>query len=205
MTSTFLISEAKVREFTDINDALDTAFIKNSIRTAQDIYLQATIGTVLYQSLLTQVDAGPIWNTPAYETLVNDYIQDFLLYGAYYESLEAIYIRPRNNGLLNATGGENSQTVNRDLYDVKRQSVSNKMQYYNERLTNYIIENQGVYPELNANSFLYETYPDYGNKYESPIVFRNNNRGTHFAEARQAGWRVTDSRYPQFAWASDIK
>ena len=205
MTSTFIISEAKLREFTDINDALDTAFIKNAVREAQDIYLQATIGTVLYQSLLSQIDAGPVWTTPAYETLVNDYIQDFLLYGAYWECLEAIYIRPRNNGLLNATGGENSQSVGRDLYNVKRQSVSNKMQYYNERLTNYIIENQGTFPELNANNFLYETYPDYGNKYRSPIVFSYNNRGTHFDDARRAGWRITDTRYPQFAWASDIK
>ena len=39
--------------------------------------------------------------TGDYKTLVDDYIQDFLLYAAYYETLEAIYIRPRNNGLIN--------------------------------------------------------------------------------------------------------
>tara|TARA_R110000772_G_scaffold58304_1_gene131974 strand:+ start:220 stop:837 length:618 start_codon:yes stop_codon:yes gene_type:complete len=205
MTSTFIISEAKLREFTDINDALDTAFIKNAVREAQDIWLQRIIGTVLYQSLLTQIDAGPVWTTPAYETLVNDYIQDYLLYASYYECLEAIYIRPRNNGLLNATGGDNSQTVGRDLYNVKRQSVQNKLQYYAERLTAYIIENQNTYPELNANNFLYEQYPDYGNKYRSPFVFRYTNRGTHFDFAQKAGLRITDSRYPQFPWSSDIK
>ena len=203
MTSTFIISEAKLREFTDINDNLDTAFIKNAVREAQDIWLQRIIGTALYEKILSDIDAGSL--TGEYQTLVDNYIQDFLLYAAYWESLEAIYIRPRNNGLLNATGGENSQSVGRDLYNVKRQSVQNKMQYYNERLTNYIIENQGTYPELNENNFLYEQYPDYGNKYKSPIVFRYNNRGTHFNFAQKAGLRVTDSRYPQFPWASDIK
>ena len=203
MTSTFIISEAKLRQFTDVNDNLDTAFIKNAVREAQDIHLQRIIGTVLYQKLLSDIDSDTL--TGAYLTLVTDYIQDFLLYATYYETLEAIYIRPRNNGLLNATGGDNSQTVDRSLYEVKRQSVENKMQYYAERLVNYIIEKQGSLPELNENNFLYQQYPDYGNQYRSPIVFKYQNRGTHLNEARQAGLRITDSRYPQFPWASNVE
>ena len=96
MTDTFLISEAKIRQFTDVNDSLDTSFIKNSIRTAQDIYLERIIGTVLYQKLQSDVDGSGL--TGIYKTLVDDYIQDFLLYATYWECLEAIYIRPRNNG-----------------------------------------------------------------------------------------------------------
>jgi len=203
MTDTFLISEAKIRQYTDVNDSLDTAFIKNAIRTAQDIYLQRIIGTVLYNKLLADVDASTL--TGEYKTLVDDYIQDFLLYATYWESLEAIYIRPKNNGLLNATGGENSQSVGRDLYEVKRQSTQNKLQYYSERLTSYIIEKQNVLPELIENNFLYEQYPDYGTKYRSPIVFKYNNRGTHYDFAQKAGLRITDSRYPMFPWSSDIK
>jgi hypothetical protein len=203
MTSTFIISEAKVRQFTDINDNLDTAFIKNAIREAQDIWLQRIIGTALYNRILSDIDSSSL--TGVYQTLVDDYIQDFLLYAAYYESLEAIYIRPRNNGLLNATGGDNSQTVDKTLFDQKRQSVQNKLQYYSERLVNYIIEKQGTYPELNENNFLYEQYPDYGTQYRSPIVFKYNTRGTHYAEAKKAGLRITDSRYPQFPWASNVK
>lgn len=203
MTNTFIISEAKLREFTDINDNLDTAFIKNAVREAQDIYLQRIIGTALYNKILSDIDGSTL--TGEYLTLVNAYIQDFLLYAAYYESLEAIYIRPRNNGLLNATGGDNSQSVDKTLFDTKRQSVKNKMEYYAERLVNYIIEKQNVLPELNENNFLYQQYPDYGNQYRSPIVFRWRTRGTHLADAQAAGLRITDSRYPQYPWASDIK
>lgn len=203
MTSTFIISEAKLREFTDVNDNLDTAFIKNAVREAQDIHLQRIIGTVLYNKLLSDIDADSL--AGAYKTLVDDYVQDFLLYAAYYECLLAIYVRPRNNGLLSSTGGENSESVTRDLYEVKRQSVENKMQYYAERLVNYIIEKQNSLPELNENNFLYEQYPDYGSQYRSPIVFRYQNRGTHYQEARDAGLRITDSRYPQYPWASNIK
>ncbi len=155
MTNTFLISEAKLRQFTDINDNVDTELLKNAVRVGQDIELQRVIGTNLYQSLLTQVDAGPVWSTPNYETLVNGYIQDFLLYAAYYEALEAIYLRPRNNGLLTPTGGENSVNADRSLYDMKRQSVNNKMQYYGERLSNYIAEEQALFPELNSLDKIY--------------------------------------------------
>ena len=129
MTTTFIISEAKLRQFTDINDSVDSALIKNAIRESQDIDLQRIIGTKLYRSLLSQIDAGPTWNSSYYQTLVDDYIQDFLLYAAYWYSLEAIYIRPRNNGLLTPTGGENSIEVDRSLFNVKRQSAQNKMDY----------------------------------------------------------------------------
>lgn len=203
MTSTFIISEAKLRQFTDINDNLDTEFLKNAVREAQDIYLQRIIGTVLYQKILSDIDSSTL--TGEYLTLVTSYIQDFLLYAAYYESLEAIYIRPRNNGLLNATGGDNSQSVDKTLYDTKRQSVKNKMEYYAERLVNYIIEKQNVLPELNENNFLYQQYPDYANQYRSPIVFKWRTRGTHLADAQKAGLRITDSRYPQYPWAANIK
>jgi len=203
MTSTLIISEAKLRQFTDINDNLDTAFIKNAVRESQDIHLQRLIGTVLYEKILSDIDASTL--TGEYLTLVTSYIQDFLLYAAYYESLEAIYIRPRNNGLLNATGGDNSQSVDKTLFDTKRQSVQNKMEYYAERLVNYIIEKQGSFPELSENNFLYQQYPDYGSQYRSPIVFKWSTRGTHLAEAQKAGLRITDSRYPQYPWSSDIK
>ena len=47
MTNTFLISEAKLREFTDIANNVDSALIKNAIRESQDISLQRIIGTLL--------------------------------------------------------------------------------------------------------------------------------------------------------------
>ena len=72
MTSTFIISEAKLREFTDINDNLDTAFLKNAVREAQDIYLQRIIGTVLYEKILSDIDASTL--SGEYLTLVESYI-----------------------------------------------------------------------------------------------------------------------------------
>lgn len=204
MTTTFIISEAKLRQFTDINDNLDTALIKNAVREAQDISLQRIIGTKLYNKILSDIDASTL--TGDYKTLVDDYIQDFLLYAAYYEALEAIYIRPRNNGLLTPTGGENSIEVDRTRFNQKRQSVENKMEFYAERLANYINEEQASFPELNSANKLYEQWPDYGTQYRSPIVFtRNAKRGAHYEQAKEAGLRITDSKYKQFPWGSNVE
>jgi hypothetical protein len=185
---------------------LDTALIKNAIREAQDIHLQRIIGTKLYNSILSQIDAGPTWTSPAYETLVNDYIQDFLLYAAYYESLEAIYIRPRNNGLLTPTGGENSIEVDRSLFNVKRQSVENKQEFYAEKLSQYISENENTFVELSENNKAYEQNPDYSTQYRSSIVFNRTTKSVGNAEwARKAGLQVTDSAYSQYPWGSNVK
>lgn len=195
MTTTFLITEAKIRSFTSLNNSVDTELIKNSIRTAQDYRLQSIIGTVLYRKLLSDVDSSSL--TGYYQTLVDDYIQDFLLYAVYYETLEEIYLRPRNNGLLKPNGGENSDPVDKDIYDMKRQSVHNKMTYYAERLTNYIIEEEANFPELNEGNKLYQQEPDYTEKYKNPFVMRTD----YFAsEANRRGIPVYDStnkQYPQ--------
>jgi hypothetical protein len=193
MTDVLLISEAKMRQFTDINQNVDSDLIKNNIRTSQDYYLQATIGTNLYLKLQSDVESGSLAGN--YKTLLNDYCQDFLLYATYYETLESIYIRPRNNGLLRPNGGENSDPVDKDLYLMKRQSAENKMHYYNERLTNYIIEEQNLFPELNNNNKLFKQDPDYTNKYRNPFVLRKE-IGAEWA--RRFGIQTYDTRYKQY-------
>ena len=204
MTTTFIISEEKLRFFTDLNDSVDTALLKNAVREAQDISLQRIIGTKLYNKILSDIDAGTL--TGVYKELVDNYIQDFLLYAAYYESLEAIYIRPRNNGLLTPTGGENSIEVDRSLFNVKRQNVKNKMEFYADKLSAYLAEEQALFSELNSNNKLYEQWPDYGSQYRSPIVFGRNARvGAHYEQAKEAGLRITDSKYKQYPWGSNIE
>ena len=197
MTTTLFISEAQFRAYTDVNDSLDTALIKNAVRESQDIGLQAIIGTLLYEKLIDLINTGDI-DSPSfssYRTLLVDYIQDYLLYSTYWYSLDAIYLRPRNNGLLKPNGGENSDPVERDLYNMKRQTVQNKMEYYANRLTAYIIENQTTFPELNQANKLYEQWPNYDVKYKAPFAF---SRTAKASIANEVGLPVYDSRYPQY-------
>ena len=197
MTTTLLISETKIRSFSDINQAVDSDLIRNNIRLAQDYYIQQTIGTMLYQKLLQLVEAGTM-NLPEnqlYRTILEEYIQDYLLYATYYETLESIFIRPRNNGLLTPQGGDQSASVDVSVYNTKRESVRTKMNYYNERLTEYIIEENSLYPELTSATKLYQQEPDYTDKYKNPFVPRKDARVDMM---RKAGIPVYNSAYKQY-------
>lgn len=198
MTEQLLISETKLRTFSDINNSLDSDLIRNNIRISQDYYLQAILGTKLYWKLLEDVQAGTV--AGVYKILLDQYVQDYLLYCTYYETLESVYVRVRNNGLLNSTGGDNSQSVDLTLYNQKRQSVQTKMNYYGERLTNYLLEEEALYPELDTNNKLYEQDPDYSSKYKNPFVMRQS---AGAAAANDFGIPVYDKRlkqYPQNYW-----
>ena len=198
MTNTFLISEAQIRSYTDIDNNVDTALVKNGIREAQDIKLQPIIGTLLYEKLISLVDAGTMGDSANanYKTLLDSYIQNMLIYAAYWYILDSIYIRSRNNGLLIPDGGESSVAADRSIYNVKRQSVQNKMEFYSNLLTDYIIEEQTLYPELNASNKLYDLNPNYEDKYGNPFVF--NNKSRMLLEMRKRGIPVYDSRYKQY-------
>lgn len=195
MTDVFLISETKLREFTDMNNNVDTALLRNAVRESQDIEIQRIIGTLLYDSLLTQVENSSFTNSN-YSTLLTDYIQPALLYWAYYYAVESIYIRERNNGLLIPQGGENSVAVDRELYNARRQSIKNKAEFYSEKLTNYLIANSNLFPETQQTTDIYQQLPDYSIQYQSPIVFAWGGYGAHLRGAIDAGLPLTDSRFP---------
>jgi len=188
MQNTLLISEAKMKAFTDINNNLDPSLIKSNIREAQIIHITRLLGTKLYDKIIDDVNSGSL--TGDYKSLVDDYIQDALLYWSYYESLESIYLRPRNNGLLQPQGGDNSLSVDMLIYDKKRQSVKNKAEYFSERLVDYLCFNNNLFPEYGTETND-DIFPDAGIQLKSPIVFRNTIRD----EIEQMGIKITNSRY----------
>jgi hypothetical protein len=188
MENTLLISEAKLKRFTDINNNLDVDLISSVIREAQIIHITRLLGSKLYDKLISDVDSDSLAGD--YKTLVDDYVQDSLLYWAYYESLETIYLRPRNAGLVKPTGGENNIDADIALYDKKRQSVKNKAEYFSERLVDYLCFNSTLFPEYGTETND-DIFPDTDTQFRSPIVFRGGVR----SDIEAMGIKVTNSRY----------
>jgi len=196
MTTTLLISEAKVRAFSDINESVDDSLMVNAIREAQDIVMQPIMGTKLYNALIEKIDNNSL--SGSYQILVDDYIQPALVYASLYNITENVYVRTRNNGLLTPTGGENSVNVDKNMYDTKRQSIFNKQQFYSDQLSRYLNEKYNLFPELGENTELYQFIPDYASQYRSPIVMQRNTRAVYLNLARQAGLPIVNSAYPSF-------
>lgn len=188
MQNVLLISEAKLKAFTDINDVLDTDLIKSAIRETQIIELTRLLGEKLYDKIITDVNDGTI--TGQYKSLLEDYIQDTLIYYSYHTCLEYIYLRPRNNGLLQPQGGDNALSVDMKVYDKKRQSVINKAEYFAERLVDFLCFNDELFPEYGTETNE-EIYPDKGIQFKSPIVFRKSVRD----DIEKLGYKITNSKY----------
>ena len=187
MTDTLFISENKLKNFTDLNQSVDADLLKNAVREAQDINIQRMLGYELYQAMIARVKNNTI--TGDYETLMI-YVQDSLLYWSYYEALEAIWLRPRNNGLLIPQGGAEAAGVDSKTYDKKRESVKNKAEWYSERLVGWLIDNQSKFPEFGTETGQ-EIFPDQTSQLRSPFVTK---RG-YVAEMDKLGIKITDSRY----------
>lgn len=80
MTDVFIISEENLRQFTDINNNVDSKLLKNAVREAQDIEIQRILGTKLYQAILDKIETNTLAGD--YQTLVLDWVQNALLYAA---------------------------------------------------------------------------------------------------------------------------
>jgi len=196
MNNVLLISETKVREFTDINKNVDSKLITSNILLAQDITVQRLVGTKLYQKLMSDIQNNTL--TGNYQTLLDNFVQPVLLWASYYEILEAIFARPRNNGLLKPTGGENSESVDQTMYDRKRDSARSRRDFYAETLARYLIDFQSQFPEISSTQYLYQMYPDFGQQFRGPIVFSTNARGRYLEYAMKNNLPIVDSAWPQF-------
>ena len=185
MTTTLFISENKLKNFTDLNNSVDPDLLKNAVREAQDINIQRMLGYNLYQKLITDVNNSTL--TGYYLTLMNEYLQDTLLYWSYYEALESIWLRPRNNGLLIPNGGVEASAVDSNTYDKKRQSVKNKAEWYAERMVGWLIDNETQFPEFGTETGM-EIYPDQRSQFKSPFV----NRNAYYENLQKMGIKIID-------------
>ena len=176
MTDTLFVSETKLRQLSDMNNNVSSELIKNAIREAQDIQIQRITGTALYNALIDGIKNSSL--TTAETDLLNDYIADAEVYWAYYYAMDAIYLRPRNNGLVRPNGGENSADTDLLYYDRKRNTIRKKAEWYSELLAQYLTTEAALFPEYDSETKRYEKQPDKGSQYsKNPFVFRNRFRG----------------------------
>lgn len=79
---------------------------------------------------------------------MDQYISLALTWWTLYEGVDVFTYKFRNKGILRETS-ENTQTVS--LEEIKRlaDSFRNKAEYYSERITRFLLENQDTYPLIN--------------------------------------------------------
>ena len=172
-----LISEVKLKNFTNINKNVDMDVLKAEVQIAQDIDLQTLLGSKFYNHLLSQVSAtGNTFN--AQETiLVNDYIQPFLIQTAYFNAMPGIMYRTMNRGIVEGTM-ENAASIDINTMKYLRTIQKQRADFYMTRLQDYLLigRGQNQFPDYTATSTIDGMIPDRAQKYNNGIFLANTSR-----------------------------
>lgn len=172
-----LISEVKLKNFTNINKNVDMDVLKAEIQIAQDIDLQTILGTKFYDHLLSQVSAtGNTFNAEE-KKLVDDYIQPFLIQTAYFNSIPQIMYRTMNRGIVQGTM-ESAESINIETMKYLRSVQKQRADFYLTRLMDYLLigKGQNKFPQYTSQSTIDGMIPDRKQKYMNGIYLRHTTR-----------------------------
>ena len=161
MSYVLFISENKIKDSTAIGGNVDNEFLLPYIKVAQKKYIETKLGTDLFEALQTKITAGSL--SGAYQTLVDDYIQDALVHWSFYECLPFLRYKVMNNNVVSKTA-ENSTPLSREEAQDLRNEISNTAEFYTERLIDYIKNNTASFPEYTTNTGA-DVTPDHSNYY----------------------------------------
>ena len=172
-----LISETKLKNFTNINKNVDMDVLKAEIQIAQDIDLQTILGTLFYNHLLSQVSStGNTFNADE-TTLVNDYIQPFLIQQAYFQCIPQLMYRTMNRGIVEGMM-ENATSVDIETMKYLRTIQKQRADFYMTRLQDYLLigRGQNKFPQYNTQSSIDGMIPDRSQKYNNGIFLGHTSR-----------------------------
>lgn len=177
MANTLLISENKIKAFTNINKNVDMDTIRAEIGIAQDIHLQTLLGSRFYNHLLSQVSStGNTFNSDEL-TLVNDYIAPYLIQTAYFEMIPHLHYRTMNRAIV---VGDMESATGVDIETMKylRTIQQQRSDFYKMRLLDYLMTGlgQNLFPDYLTYSTRDGMTPDKTAKYNSPIYLNHTTR-----------------------------
>lgn len=144
-----------IYKYTVIENNVDADLITKFIWQAQDLNIQAVLGSNLYNKLM---DDCPNF-TGAYKTLVKNYVQPALAEWVVYHSLPFINFRLTNKA-VSQKSSDNSNPSTVDDLKWLRDQVRNNAEFYNERVKDYIKNNQSSFPEYFTSDLSYEIKPN---------------------------------------------
>lgn len=178
-----LISEIKLKNFTNINKNVDMDVLKAEVQIAQDIDLQTILGTKFYNHLLSQVSStGNTFNADE-TTLVNDYIQPFLIQTAYFNAIPHLMYRTLNRGIQE---GQNEFGSPVDIETMKylRSLQKQRADFYMTRLQDYLLigRGQNKFPQYTTQSTIDGMIPDRSQKYNNGIFLKHTTRKGYSAK-----------------------
>ena len=138
-----LVSSSKIKAFTEINENVDEQLLLSNIQIAEDTGLQTILGTQFYKHIKSAAQGNTL--TGPETTLLQDYIQPYLIQRAYYECIPAIYMRIMNKSIVVGNTAQGSAISTADMKYL-RSIAMDRYEFYAQRLMDYLKDNSNDFP-----------------------------------------------------------
>ena len=158
-----LVSETKIKNFTDIDQNVTSQVILPFISYTQQAKLEYIVGGKYYKRLLDGVINSNLSTTDT--EFLEYFAQPLILWASYAECLSSIFMRIKNNGIV--TGAENTVTIKEMQY--MQQRADDRSQFFEQRMIEQIIWNSNLYPDIFNYSTQNGMRPHLGKNYYSGV------------------------------------
>lgn len=149
MNNVLLINEDLIKSVTNISDNISGDYLFPSIKLAQDIELQETVGSHLLEYIQEVINNNTINSkeNENYKYLLDNYIQPYLAYQTIVYLAPTVSFKIANAGVL--------KTEDEKMYNISFNETSKVADYYKHianaykyRLQRFLIANYNKYPQL---------------------------------------------------------
>lgn len=175
METVLLVSEQRMKQWTNLDNNIRIDVLTPSILQAQDIYIQDSLGTKFYNRLKDGVVAGDL--TATEEGFLKDYVGPTLIQYALYLVLPNLKYKMVEKGILNGTSEETAPTT-LDEMKFLREAALDTAQFYNKRMIEWLQDNPGVFPEYTnpgVDGMMPNKRTPYFSGLQTNIPFKRNN------------------------------
>lgn len=146
MNKVLLCSEDYIKSNSALNDNIFGKYLTPAILEAQNINLQLYLGECLYKTILGMVADNSITASAneSYKTLLDDYIQSFLLYQVQANIVPIINVKLGNIGSV-ASNDEHISTLSQSNIDLVQSDFQHKADFYAQRMLNFILNHSNEF------------------------------------------------------------
>lgn len=146
MANVIFIDEKYIKDTTYIDENVDITLLRNCILETQDFRILPIIGTGLYDELQDQITDSS--KTALNNILLNDYIAKALKYWVLHDGALILSYKIMNKNIVKRDS-ESSDPLQLDELDRLMDYFKIRAEFYSERVTKYLVENEDDYPLYN--------------------------------------------------------
>ena len=157
------VDEQFVKENSNIDGNVDTKYIVPVIELVQKMYIRPVLGTALYNEIATEINAGSVAADNV--TLLEDYIQDAMLYYILAEGLPSFTYKIENKSVA-TKNSDNATPVDNSIIQSEVARYKDRAEFFRQQLINFL--------EANADADTYNAYLNPGSAFDTVRPIQNS-------------------------------